>query len=132
VNIESKFVQATAWAVALFFAFWSASKLGRAARIGHGVRCLEDATLAQYLRNQQIPLEVCPSSNVCLRVVRDLADHPLPQLMAEGLYVTINTDDPPMFNTTLNDELIKIARQFGWRVSCKEFCCKEVMKVVNS
>lgn len=68
---------------------WSASKLGRAARIGHGVRCLEDATLAQYLRNQQIPLEVCPSSNVCLRVVRDWADHPLPQLMAEGSYVTL-------------------------------------------
>lgn len=93
---------------------WSALKLGHAARIGHGVRCLEDAALAQYLRDQQTPLEVCPSSNACLCVVKDLASHPLPKLMAEGLYVTINTDDPPMFNTTLNDEFIKIAQQFGF------------------
>lgn len=91
---------------------WSALQIGRAVRIGHGVRCLEDAALVQYLRDQQIPLEVCPSSNVCLRVVKDLASHPLPQLLAAGLYVTINTDDPPMFNTTLNDEFAKIVRQF--------------------
>ncbi|MCG3119842.1 MAG: Aminodeoxyfutalosine deaminase [bacterium] len=92
---------------------WSALQVGRSVRIGHGVRCLEDAALVQYLRDQQIPLEVCPSSNVCLRVVKDLASHPLPQLLAEGLYVTINTDDPPMFNTTLNEEFAKIVRQFG-------------------
>ena len=93
---------------------WSALELGRAVRIGHGIRCLEDANLIQHLREKQIPLEVCPSSNVCLRVVKDLESHPLPKLLSEGLYVTVNTDDPPMFDTTLNDELVKVAKQFGF------------------
>jgi len=91
---------------------WSALKIGRSVRIGHGVRCLEDANLVQYLRDRQIPLEVCPASNVCLRVVKDLASHPLPRLLAENLYVTINSDDPPMFNTTLTGEFIRVAQQF--------------------
>ncbi len=93
---------------------WSALQLGHSVRIGHGVRCLEDASLVEYLRDRQIPLEVCPTSNVCLRVVKDLASHPLPKLLAENLYVTINSDDPPMFNTTLTDEFIRITQQFGF------------------
>jgi adenosine deaminase len=93
---------------------WSALQLGRSVRIGHGVRCLEDANLVQYLRDRQIPLEVCPTSNVCLRVVKDLASHPLPKLLAENLYVTINSDDPPMFNTTLTEEFIGVTQQFGF------------------
>jgi len=93
---------------------WSALQLGRSVRIGHGVRCLEDPHLVQHLRERQIPLEVCPTSNVCLRVVKDLASHPLPQLLAENLYVTINSDDPPMFNTTLTDEFILVTQQFGF------------------
>lgn len=86
----------------------------KAQRIGHGVRCLEDAELVAELRVRQIPLEVCPTSNVCLGVAASIADHPLPQLMAEGLYVTINSDDPPMFNTTLTDEYLKIAEAFDF------------------
>lgn len=93
---------------------WSALHAGRSVRIGHGVRCLEDANLVQYLRDRQIPLEVCPTSNVCLRVVKDLASHPLPKMLAENLYVTINSDDPPMFNTTLTHEFIRVAQQFGF------------------
>jgi adenosine deaminase len=93
---------------------WSALKLGQAVRIGHGVRCLEDPGLVQHLRDRQIPLEVCPSSNVCLGIVKDLENHPLPKLLAENLYVTINSDDPPMFNTTLTDEFIRVAHQFGF------------------
>lgn len=93
---------------------WSALHVGRTARIGHGVRCLEDASLVEYLRDRQIPLEVCPTSNVCLRVVNELASHPLPKLLAENLYVTINSDDPPMFNTTLTGEFIRITQQFGF------------------
>lgn len=93
---------------------WSALQLGRSVRIGHGVRCLEDPLLVQHLRDRQIPLEVCPTSNVCLRVVEDLASHPLPQLLAENLYVTINSDDPPMFNTTLTDEFVRVTQQFGF------------------
>jgi adenosine deaminase len=83
-------------------------------RIGHGVRCVEDLALVAELRERQVPLEVCPSSNVCLGVVPELAAHQLPQLLAEGLYVTINSDDPPMFNTTLTDEYLRIAATFGY------------------
>jgi adenosine deaminase len=84
----------------------------RAVRIGHGVRCLEDPGLVTLLRARQIPLEVCPSSNVCLGVAADLRSHPLPRLMEAGLYVTINSDDPPMFDTTLTDEYLRIAQTF--------------------
>jgi adenosine deaminase len=91
---------------------WGALRWLHADRIGHGVRCLEDPLLVQELRDRQIPLEVCPTSNVCLKVVPRLADHPLPRLLEEGLYVTINSDDPPMFNTTLTDEYVAIAHTF--------------------
>jgi adenosine deaminase len=81
-------------------------------RIGHGVRCLEDPDLVAILRERQIPLEVCPTSNVCLGVAPSLAEHPFPRLQAEGLFLTVNSDDPPMFNTTLTDEYLQLARTF--------------------
>lgn len=82
-------------------------------RIGHGVRCVEDASLVGKLRENGVVLEVCPTSNVALGVVPDLASHQLPWLRQEGLRVTLNSDDPPMFNTTLTDELFRCAEQFG-------------------
>jgi adenosine deaminase len=93
---------------------WDALQTGHSLRIGHGVRCLEDLELVAYLREHQIPLEVSPTSNVCLKVFPSFAEHNLPKLIAEGLYVTINSDDPPMFNTTLTDEYLKCADAFGW------------------
>ena len=93
---------------------WGALRALDPVRIGHGVRCLEDAALVEELRARQIPLEVCPTSNVCLGVAPSIAEHPLPRLLAEGLYVTLNSDDPPMFNTTLTDEYLAVARAFGW------------------
>jgi adenosine deaminase len=87
-----------------------------AVRIGHGVRCLEDADLVAELRERQIPLEVCPTSNVCLGVAPSFAEHPLPRLLDSGLYVTLNSDDPPMFGTTLTDEYLKAADVFGFGV----------------
>jgi adenosine deaminase len=92
---------------------WEALHITRPVRIGHGVRCLEAAALVEALCQRQIPLEVCPSSNVCLGIVDTLANHPLPRLLAAGLYVTINSDDPPMFNTTLTDEYLRIAETFA-------------------
>jgi adenosine deaminase len=65
------------------------------------------------LRERQVPLEVCPTSNVCLGVAPSLDEHPLPRLLDEGLYVTINSDDPPMFNTTLTDEYLRAAQILG-------------------
>ncbi len=91
---------------------WGALKVLHAIRIGHGVRCLEDSLLVEELRKRRIPLEVCPTSNVCLGVAASLAEHPLPRLLEEQLFVTINSDDPPMFNTTLTDEYLKIAEVF--------------------
>lgn len=93
---------------------WGAIRSLGAVRIGHGVRCLEDPDLVDYLRENQIPLEVNPSSNVCLGVYPTLADHALPRLMAEGLTITINSDDPPMFNTTLTDEFLRVTAAFGF------------------
>ncbi|MFN0085579.1 MAG: adenosine deaminase [Blastocatellia bacterium] len=83
-------------------------------RIGHGVRCLEDPSLVEIMRRRQIPLEVCPTSNLCLGISPTLARHPLPLLLEQGLYVTINSDDPPMFNTTLTDEYLRIAETFSF------------------
>jgi len=93
---------------------WDALHLLHAVRIGHGVRCLEDTALVAELRTRQIPLEVCPSSNVCLGVVPCFEAHPLPRLLNEGLYVTLHSDDPPLFSTSLTDEYIRAARAFGW------------------
>jgi adenosine deaminase len=75
---------------------------------------LEDPELVAFLRERQIPLDVSPTSNVCLKVVPTLADHPLPKLLEEGLFVTINSDDPPMFNTTLTNEYFCVAATFGF------------------
>lgn len=91
---------------------WGALREG-SQRIGHGVRCLEDPALVAELRNRQVPLEVCPTSNVCLGVAPSFAAHPFPRLLAEGLYVTLNSDDPPMFNTTLTNEYLQVAHTFG-------------------
>lgn len=93
---------------------WSAIHVADTKRIGHGVRAIEDPELVAYLRETQIPLEVCPTSNVCLKVYPSWEEHSLPELMAQGLYVTINSDDPPMFNTTLTNEYLIGQRTFGW------------------
>ncbi len=83
-------------------------------RIGHGVRCLEDPDVTRQLRERKIPLEVNPTSNVCLAVYPSLEEHVLPRLLDEGLYVTINSDDPPMFGTSIADEFHRCANAFGF------------------
>lgn len=93
---------------------WGALRALQAVRIGHGVRCLEDPALVAELRRRQVPLEVCPSSNVCLKVVPSLGEHPLPRLLQAGLLVTLNSDDPPMFNTSLTQEYRRCAEAFGF------------------
>lgn len=92
---------------------WEAVHELGAERIGHGIRCLEDPDLIACLREKQIPLGVCPTSNVCTRQVAGIVAHPLPRLLDEGLYVTLNSDDPCMFNTTLNGKYRTVATQLG-------------------
>jgi adenosine deaminase len=93
-------------------------------RIGHGVRVLEDDLLTDRLAKAGTVLEVCPSSNVCLGVAPALEAHPLPHLMERGLVVTINSDDPPMFGTTLTDEFHRCAQAFGWGLPTLERLCR--------
>lgn len=83
-------------------------------RIGHGVRCVEDASLLAEIVDRGIALEVCPSSNVALGVVESLEAHPLPRLQAAGVTLSLASDDPPLFGTTLLDEYRRCAQAFGW------------------
>ena len=99
---------------------WSAIRVAETKRVGHGVRAIEDQKLVEYLRETQIPLEVCPTSNICLKVYPSMEEHSLPELMAQGLYITINSDDPPMFNTTLTNEYLAGHKTFGWNVDIIE------------
>lgn len=92
---------------------WAAIETLRADRIGHGVRAGEDPELVEVLADRRIPLEVCPSSNVCTRVVPSLDDHPIVDLWRRGVVVTINTDDPHMFGTNLTEEYRRVATTFS-------------------
>ncbi|WP_235039440.1 adenosine deaminase [Vreelandella profundi] len=83
-------------------------------RIDHGVRCLESDEVVARLRREQIVLTVCPLSNVSLKVVENLCDHPLPKLLAEGLKVTISSDDPAYFGGGMLSNHLACAEAFGW------------------
>lgn len=83
-------------------------------RVGHGIRAVEDPALVRYLADKGIVLEVCPGSNVALGVVPSLAAHPIARLADAGVRVTVSTDDPPFFDTSLNREYDRLAAQFGW------------------
>jgi adenosine deaminase len=93
---------------------WEAIEIGGSRRIGHGVRAIEDPALMEYLKRTQLPLEVCPTSNICLNVFPSIDRHSLPKLLDHGLKITINSDDPPMFNTTLSHEFVVGSTAFGW------------------
>jgi len=84
---------------------WGAVKTLQADRIGHGIRSLDDPELIDHLINESIPLEVSMSSNVGLKVVADIASHPLRELLSRGVPVCLNTDDPAYFGTDLTTEL---------------------------
>jgi adenosine deaminase len=86
---------------------WEALDFLKVKRIDHGVRCLEDEKLTKKLRDEQIPLTVCPLSNVRLCVFKKLEDHNLKKLLDKGLMVTVNSDDPAYFGGYLNTNLIK-------------------------
>ncbi len=79
-------------------------------RIGHGVRSNEDPDLVKELADRQIPLELCPSSNVVIGVVPSMADHPFGDYFRQGLSVTLNTDDPAFFDTDIRREYERVAQ----------------------
>jgi aminodeoxyfutalosine deaminase len=92
---------------------WDALRLLHAERVGHGTSAAQDPELVAHLAERGIPLEVCPSSNIATRAVATLAEHPLSELVAAGVTVTINSDDPPMFGTSLNREYEIAAELLG-------------------
>ena len=83
---------------------WDALRELGAERIGHGTSLTQDPALLAHVVEHRIPIEVCPTSNLATRAVARLADHPVKEMYAAGAVVTINSDDPPMFGTTLDRE----------------------------
>jgi aminodeoxyfutalosine deaminase len=92
---------------------WAALHELGADRIGHGISCVRDPRLVEFLADAGIPLEICPTSNVCTGAVISIAGHPLPELLTAAVPVTLATDDPGLFGITLNDEYLLCHRQFG-------------------
>lgn len=92
---------------------WEALDLLHVERIDHGVRCLDDDALVTRLVDEQIPLTVCPLSNVRLKVIDDLADHPIRGMIARGLVVTVNSDDPAYFGGYVEDNFAALSREVG-------------------
>ena len=89
---------------------WDALRHLKAERIGHGTSLVQDQELVDHLGEHRIPIEVCPTSNIATRAVRSLDEHPIKEFVQAGVIVTINSDDPPMFGTDLNNEYAVAAR----------------------
>ena len=86
----------------------------RVERIGHGVQAIEDLALVDEIAEAGITLECCPGSNVFLGVFPSWRDHPIEKLRERGVKVTVSTDDPPFFHTTMSAEYDHLADTFGW------------------
>ncbi len=93
---------------------WEAVSRLHAERIGHGIRSLEDPALVDYLAERRLPVDVSPTSNVCTRCVPSIGAHPLRDMLEAGLFVTLNSDDPPMFGTSLSNEYLVAGRDLGF------------------
>lgn len=92
---------------------WDALNHLGAERIGHGTSATRDPLLLEHLAEQRIALEVCPTSNIATRAVASLDQHPIKEMVDAGVLVTVNSDDPPMFGTDLNNEYLVAARLLG-------------------
>ncbi|WP_306313751.1 adenosine deaminase [Streptomyces hydrogenans] len=92
---------------------WDAIRELGAERIGHGTSSVRDPELLAYLAEHRIALEVCPTSNIATRAVATLDEHPIRQMVDAGVLVTVNSDDPPMFGSDLNNEYAVAARLLG-------------------
>jgi adenosine deaminase len=93
---------------------WDAVNVLGADRIDHGVRAIEDAALVRMLADRQIPLGICPTSNLVLGVYPSILDHPIEKIRAAGVRVSVNTDDPALLGASLIGEYALCRRTFGW------------------
>jgi len=96
---------------------WEALDVLKVDRIDHGVRCLEDPSLVERLRLSQIPLTVCPLSNIKLKVFSEMSKHNIVQLSEAGLCITINSDDPAYFNGYINENYAAVQEAFNLKAS---------------
>ena len=87
---------------------WDALSILGTERVGHGVRAIEDSSLVSYLAEKSIPLEVCPTSNLQTGIYSSYDAHPVKELYEAGVSISISSDDPTFFGTTLTDELIHV------------------------
>jgi adenosine deaminase/aminodeoxyfutalosine deaminase len=92
---------------------WDALALG-AERIGHGIAAAGDDALMRHLRERDIPLEICITSNLVTGVVQRIEDHPVRRLFDAGVPIVLNSDDPAMFRCSLTGEYRLAADQFGF------------------
>lgn len=92
---------------------WEALTILHVDRIDHGIKCMRDPKLVEYLANEQIPLTVCPLSNVRLKVVSKIEEHPIKEMLQKNLCVTVNSDDPAYFGGYLNDNLRAIQQSLS-------------------
>jgi adenosine deaminase len=93
---------------------WGAMEALGCERLGHGIRSIEDANLLERLRERRVTLDISPTSNVRTGAVASFAEHPIRRLFDAGVLITVNTDDPTFFNTTLTDEYRLLVREYGF------------------
>lgn len=93
---------------------WGAVRLLGAERLGHGVHAHDDPVLFDYLREHRIAIDMCPVSNVKTGAVADIAEHPIRRYLDSGLLVTVNSDDPPMFGTSITNEFRVLRERLGF------------------
>jgi adenosine deaminase len=98
---------------------WGALRALKVERIGHGTRAIEDRKLLEHLKEEQIPLETCPISNVRTGVVAEVTQHPIRHYYDQGLLVSVNTDDPKMFNTSLEEEYAQLIERLGFEFTVR-------------
>jgi adenosine deaminase len=98
-----------------------------AERIGHGLTALRDVNVMALLRERRIPVEVCPSSNVSTGLIARWEDHPLPKFLEAGLLVALNSDDPAMFGTSLQEEFLEAARCFEFSRETLAALCRNAV-----
>ncbi len=89
----------------------------KVSRIGHGINAIKDDTLVDKLAEDGVVLEVCPGSNVVLKAVSGWEAHPIAELRERGVKVTVSTDDPPFFHTTMTKEFENLHKTFGWDIA---------------
>lgn len=108
---------------------WGAVDTLHVQRIGHGIRCIEDPALVAHLRERGTVLDICPTSNIFTGAVAHWEEHPIRQLFDAGVTVTVNSDDPAFFRTSITNEYRQIARRFGFTV---DDLCQLVQASVNA